>query len=86
MTALSTPSSDSVVWEAALGRRVVLIEAKTWFAARDKARALLGGEPSFVSAQCPGFDSRQLFVWDWVAHRKRRAYYLREYFYHTGEE
>lgn len=47
---LSTPSSGSVVWEAALGRRVVLVEARTWFAARDKARALLGGEPVYVEA------------------------------------
>lgn len=41
-------SAAETVWEAALGRRVVLVEARTWFAARDKARALLGGEPVYV--------------------------------------
>jgi hypothetical protein len=39
-----------VVWEAALGRRVVLIEDRLWVNAREKARAMLGGEPEYVQS------------------------------------
>lgn len=56
--------SGDTVWEAALGRRVVLIEARTWFTARDIARAMLGGEPTSVRAAEP--DNRPLFAWNWV--------------------
>lgn len=41
------------VWEAALGRHVVLIEARTWFEARDVARLMLGGEPEYTAPPAP---------------------------------
>ncbi len=45
---LAAPPVSPVVWEAALGRRVVLIEDRLWVSAREKARAMLGGEPDLV--------------------------------------
>lgn len=51
------------VWEAALGRHVVLIEARTWFEARDVARTMLGGEPWYLSP--PTGRGRDRFAWDW---------------------
>jgi len=45
---LAAPPVSPVVWEAALGRRVVLIEDRLWVNAREKARAMLGGEPVYV--------------------------------------
>ncbi len=44
----AAPPVSPVVWEAALGRRVVLIEDRLWVNAREKARALLGEEPEYV--------------------------------------
>ncbi len=45
---------------------------------------MLGGEPEYVQAILPGSDIRELFAGDWVAHPKRRANYLRSYYYRNG--
>ncbi len=50
MKDLAAPPVSPVVWEAALGRRVVLIEDRLWVNAREKARAMLGGEPEYVQS------------------------------------
>lgn len=54
----------SAVWEAALGRRVVLIEAKTWFDAREQARAMLGGEPAWTAPASRYLAPRELMLND----------------------
>ncbi len=70
---LAAPPVSPVVWDAALGRRVVLIEDRLWFSAREKARAMLGGEPVYVETTSWLHDadtapSRRddLFVWGWA--------------------
>ncbi len=80
MKDLAAPPVSPVVWEAALGRRVVLIEDRLWVNAREKARAMLGGEPEYVEADrrmiYPKFP---LLSWDWGPYTDPRLFpqYLR---------
>ncbi len=61
---LAAPPVSPVVWEAALGRRVVLIEDRLWVSAREKARAMLGGEPEYVVTPTASFVSPPFVLFD----------------------
>lgn len=71
--------SGDTVWEAALGRRVVLIEARTWFTARDIARAMLGGEPTHV-----GEPAKYYPEWEVFPCEPGQAYAYRSTYWDTG--
>jgi hypothetical protein len=64
MKDLAAPPVSPVVWEAALGRRVVLIEDRLWVSAREKARAMLGGEPEYVHSPGMFVPPHQLWFFD----------------------
>ncbi len=53
MTVISAAPVHPIVWEARLGRLVALIEERLFFDAREKARAMLGGEPEYVEVHTP---------------------------------
>lgn len=82
---LSAPPLTPIVWEAGLDRRVVLIEERLAIDARDKARAMLGGEPEYLTSLNPGGDYKPLFFFNYVTpYPERRSNYTRRSSYRHG--